>query len=39
MAFAKDAIVNNLSAMDLTYGDNLWGSKRLHKALAGFFNR
>ena len=38
LAFSRRAIADNLTSMDLTYGDNLWGSNRLHGALAGFLN-
>ncbi|KAG7529662.1 hypothetical protein FFLO_05506 [Filobasidium floriforme] len=35
---SRRAMTSNLSTQDLSYGDDLWGSKRLHRALAGFLN-
>ncbi|KAH8085861.1 pyridoxal phosphate-dependent transferase [Filobasidium floriforme] len=39
LSFSRKAITENLIQKDLTYGDNLWGSRRLNEALAGFLNR
>jgi len=39
VSFSRKAITENLLQKDLTYGDNLWGSRRLNEALAGFLNR
>ncbi|GFZ50714.1 hypothetical protein JCM24511_08472 [Saitozyma sp. JCM 24511] len=36
--FSK-ALAKNFLASDLSYGDNLWGSRRINKALSGFYNR
>lgn len=38
LSFSRSAI-QDLTTSDLTYGDNLWGSTRLHKSLAGYLNR
>lgn len=35
--FSK-ALVNGFLASDLSYGDHLWGSRRINKALSGFYN-
>ncbi|RSH90670.1 hypothetical protein EHS25_001275 [Saitozyma podzolica] len=33
------ALAKNFLASDLSYGDNLWGSRRINRALSGFYNR
>lgn len=33
------AFAANFLASDLSYGDSLWGSRRINAALAGFLNR
>ncbi|KAH8079618.1 pyridoxal phosphate-dependent transferase [Filobasidium floriforme] len=35
---SRRAMTSNFTTQDLSYGDDLWGSKRLHRALAGFLN-
>lgn len=32
------ALKDNFSARDLSYGDSLWGSRRINLALAGLYN-
>lgn len=35
----SQAFEAGLRSADLSYGDNLWGSRRLNAALAGFYNQ
>ncbi|KGB77237.2 hypothetical protein CNBG_3075 [Cryptococcus deuterogattii R265] len=38
MELFSSALHNNITPLDLSYGDSLWGSRRINKALSGFFN-
>ncbi|KAL0243943.1 hypothetical protein I308_105206 [Cryptococcus tetragattii IND107] len=38
MELFSSALQNNITPLDLSYGDSLWGSRRINKALSGFFN-
>lgn len=35
--FSK-ALMENFKPSDLSYGDNLWGSRRINRALSDFYN-
>ncbi|WWC97127.1 hypothetical protein V866_004005 [Kwoniella sp. B9012] len=38
MELISTALKNNFTPLDLSYGDSLWGSRRINRALAGLFN-
>ncbi len=38
LEYFTQAFQRNFLASDLSYGDGLWGSRRINRALAGFLN-
>lgn len=36
--YFPQALAKNFMVSDLSYGDSLWGSRRINKALCGLYN-